>query len=755
VSRSIPQVTTDGFTLVLYPGSNKVLLAMSLDQAKLQDTRGKFAGFAIWRTSNGKTLILNNRLSFTAGVSNETTAKTHVWTPTDQAPLQKFRWVDVPPDGFNGPLTYRVQLRYFDSDGGSSTHAGAELSLTVNPALPAHANFQPAFTRGFVASQAYVDKFKNAPLRPDGAKDPEFDTSTFQNQYTWLGADARKALFDFIADCESDAQCTVDVFAYDLDEPDVIKAMCGLGKKGKLRAVLDNAPLHSKPNKSGAPPVEVASAKLVIDAAGAKNVRQGHFNRFQHNKVFIKRNADRSKASRVLFGSMNFSVRGIYVQANNIIVVDDEGTAGAFAAAFDNAFENNVNTTKFYADKISQSATICSPANTDKLPKFSLTLSPHKNADTSLKPMTDCIQAAQSSVLFAVMEPTGSGGVLSSLRTIAANPTVFSYGTVETDSGIAVQSPNGAMGEVTPFAALAKNVPPPFSQETTGGPGMHIHDKFVVVDFQSDHATVFTGSSNLAAGGETANGDSLAMIEDVDIATMYAIEAVATFDHFHFRKVVQAATKVQPLTLWAPNNADQKPAWYLSAYDLTCIQMRDRLLFAQQPLPSGLAAKKEVDWSAVETPKTATKGKATATKSAAAGTKKAPAKKSVRSKAAPKKAGRKSAAVKTARAKKAVAKKTARKTAGKTAARKSPPKKVAVKRSRVDAKKAATKKATAKKATAKKATAKKATAKKATAKKATAKKATAKKAGKQKAAGKKASAKKVVAKKRSSATRKR
>ena len=55
--------------------------------------------------------------------------------------------------------------------------------------------------------------------------------------------------------------------------------------------------------------------------------------------------------------------------------------------------------------------------------------------------------------------------------------------------------------------------------------GMHIHDKFVVVDFNAANPTVFTGSSNLAAGGEQANGDSLAMIEDGAIANMYAIEA--------------------------------------------------------------------------------------------------------------------------------------------------------------------------------------------------------------------------------------
>jgi hypothetical protein len=139
------------------------------------------------------------------------------------------------------------------------------------------------------------------------------------------------------------------------------------------------------------------------------------------------------------------------------------------------------------------------------LPKFSLALSPHKDPSVSLGPMSDRIRKATSSVLFAVMEPNGQGPVLDTLREIAGHPTIFSYGTVETDKGLAVQSPDGEMGETTGFAALNKNVPEPFRSEFSGGMGMHIHDKFVVVDFNADHPTVFTGSSN--PGGRRRGGE--------------------------------------------------------------------------------------------------------------------------------------------------------------------------------------------------------------------------------------------------------
>ena len=54
-----------------------------------------------------------------------------------------------------------------------------------------------------------------------------------------------------------------------------------------------------------------------------------HFKGLQHNKVLIaKRNG---AAVKVLFGSTNFSFRGLYIQANNALVFRDAGAAGLFA----------------------------------------------------------------------------------------------------------------------------------------------------------------------------------------------------------------------------------------------------------------------------------------------------------------------------------------------------------------------------------------------------------------------------------------
>src|SRR4030095_10804303 len=294
------QVGTGTLRLVAYPGDQMVLLAMSLDEPKLGAPGKELAGFTIFRAVDGKPEVpLLNRIDFGTKVTSATTPEQRRWTPTDQAPLQKFRWVDVPGEGFEGPITYRAVAKYFTGRGWELAD-GDSATLTVAPPNRGHSRFRIAFTRGYASSQAYVDKFgADQDLRPKGARTAQFNTEQFQTKYRWLGGDARRRLVEVLGACLSDRSAKVDVFAYDLDEPDVIKRICEIGAQQRLRAILDDAPLHTK---KGA--VEIEAAALIEAAAGAANVKKGHFKRFQHNKVIIKRDAG-GKAQKVLFGSMN------------------------------------------------------------------------------------------------------------------------------------------------------------------------------------------------------------------------------------------------------------------------------------------------------------------------------------------------------------------------------------------------------------------------------------------------------------------
>jgi hypothetical protein len=91
-----------GLQLAAYAGANCVLLAMSLPDAQTRD----LAGFTIWRRREGEgEQPLLNRLSFDDPITSATTPGRRKWTSSEEAPFQKFRWIDIPPDGVDKPST--------------------------------------------------------------------------------------------------------------------------------------------------------------------------------------------------------------------------------------------------------------------------------------------------------------------------------------------------------------------------------------------------------------------------------------------------------------------------------------------------------------------------------------------------------------------------------------------------------------------------------------------------------------------------
>ncbi len=548
--------TKDGLTAKVYRGDGAAMLAFNLDEKLTKN----LAGFAIKRTApNGKSAYLPNRLHFTSCVTSDTKTEDIGGHPTNEAPLQKFRWHDFPEEMMPGDFRYDVTAMLFDEGGKLKEGPTVRVDLEIEPRKIG--DFEFGFTRGYLSSQAYTALFKNAPIRPP-KKALDYKTKSYQKQYEWLGYHARKMVFDFVEECLKDKRITVDLFAYDLDEPDFVRSMQKLGKR--LRAYLDNAPLHTK---AGA--LEIDAHKALVKSAGAANVKQGHFHRFAHKKILIQKRD--GKPVKVLTGSANFSVRGLYVQANNILVIEDPQTAALYDAAFEQSFTAP---DKFATSAIAEG---WHEIEDTALPKFAVAFSPHKSADVSLKRVADAISAAESSVIFAVMELAGGGTVMDELKALPEKKKMFSYGMTQTMGGIKVYKPGESSGMIVPFEYLKGKVPPPFQDEYSGGSGIVIHDKFVVVDFNGANPAVFTGSSNLAAGGEESNGDNLLAIYDPAVAAAYAVEAIRLVDHYHFRAQMKTADASNPLCLQGP---DAKDKWWQPYYDPKSIFYHERTLFS-------------------------------------------------------------------------------------------------------------------------------------------------------------------------------
>jgi hypothetical protein len=192
------------------------------------------------------------------------------------------------------------------------------------------------------------------------------------------------------------------------------------------------------------------------------------------------------------------------------------------------------------------------------------------------------------SVLFAIMDlGSGDGPVRPALTALHSNQSIFSYGISDSNDGIRLYSPKRKYGVLVTGKPTKTKLPPPFSQVPSAGRGHQIHHKFVVCGFNTPNAVVYCGSSNLATGGEAANGDNLLAIHDRDVATAFAIEALALVDHFEFLDRYSAtgnATTTPPAQKQA---AAVQAGWFLSTtdkwtapyYDPADLRSVDRQLF--------------------------------------------------------------------------------------------------------------------------------------------------------------------------------
>ncbi len=581
--------TKPGRSMKLWRGERMCLIGFDVPPPVPAD----LVGFAIECRAPGARRFqpLKNRLAFSYDQPIATAVTGARKYPSTEAPFQKFRWVDFPFEARAGKYVYRGTAMHMPSD--DMLERGTSIDLDISLAPVTYDGFlDVGFTRGFASSQALRDKFPDGTdvdaagrtIIPSNADEGlEFTKATEPSGiYDWLGFEAYDLIFSFLDDVVADPTVTLDVFAYDLNEPDILERLQRFGKR--LRVIIDDSAKAKNGVLSGhgaADSAESKSAAQLRKSAGKSNVHRTHFRHLQHHKVLIARR--NGIPFKVMTGSTNFSFRGIYIQSNNVLVFDDPGVAGLFGNVFDAAFENPAS---FASDELATKwHTLQAPGK----PPLHFCFSPHASSDISLNPVRGAIEQASSSVLYAVafLSQIKSGPTEEAFDRLIKRP-VFSYGITDKRGQLQLQKPDGSTGLVD-FAYLAKKAPEPFKSEWSGGKGINVHHKFVVTDFSLPTAKVFTGSSNLAPSGEQGNGDHLILIEDRKVAVGYAIEALRVFDHLHFRDRMKEAGKKPPasqaksdsLTLRKPTAITGKPAWFEEYYVPGSQRERDRILFAR------------------------------------------------------------------------------------------------------------------------------------------------------------------------------
>lgn len=580
--------SNNGFSLKAYKGSLMTLLAMDLDE---RPPEGSFAGFTLCYTRpGGKRTPISNMLNFTG----------KPWvTGSDESPIQLFKWVHFPGSYsqtgmLSGEYIYDATPRYFDADRKLVPLDDTKtVSVKIDVSDFSEGKSSIGFTRAFIKSQAFTNRYgANQKLRPDG--DWLFDTRqkagsharygdfTYEDMYMWLGFNARKLIYGLLEEALKDNDITVDVFAYDFNEPVIAKLCLELAAKGRIRMILDNASLHTGKTKSGKIPEEDDfEERFKIVAKGNAEIFRCHFARFAHCKEIILRK--KGKPFKVLTGSTNFSYTGLYINANHVLVYENSHVAKYYAEVFDACWKQG----KAPAFRLTEYATGAKRFLNNNVPGMEINVSPHnaEYATRLIDAITQNVNAkGTNSVLFSVMQmgATTTGSLIPALRELHKNDAIYTYGiTDKSDGAISLYKPGKKNGLLIDAKKANKELPPPFKKEFNLGLAHAIHHKFVVTNFNKLNAKVFCGSSNLALGGEKDNGDNLLCIKDSDVATVFAIEALRLTDHYNFRSVEDKADKA---TLKANEKRsarlDSTGKWVEKFFDKNDIRCIERKLFA-------------------------------------------------------------------------------------------------------------------------------------------------------------------------------
>lgn len=559
------------FSLTVHRGDGMCMLAMDW---KSGQPPADFVGFAIEFKPPGKDRFyaVNNRLCFEGRERPTPPGAAAAQYPSTEAPLQTFRWVHFPRDADQPQaFHYRVTPVFMgENDTLSNGEAQAAELVLQRETWPGKVDV--CFTRGYVSSQAFADKFGGADglkqLIPTKADDglafvPSHPKSAFA--YDWMGFDARDRILALLDAAKADG-AQVRVVAYELNLPEMVARLELLGPK--LKIIIDDSAHKAEPHSAES----LAADRLT--AAGAQVMRQ-HMGQLQHNKMII---VDGPTVQSVVCGSTNFSWRGFYVQANNAVVLKGAGVVAMQLEAFE-AYWAGSRTFKKSPVTLWRKLPI---AGIDA----EIAMSPRSEAKALLASIGQDVGRAQSSLFFSLAFLSQTGGEVSdAVEAVVHNPAVFAFGISDKRTGILVTNADGNADPVY-SAALSGKLPEPFRSESAGGGGVKMHHKFVVVDFDKPSARVYTGSFNFSDTADTKNGENLLLFRDRRIATAYMVEAVRIFDSYRFR-VKQAQQKAEAradpaapkrISLKKPPKPGEQ-AWWLRFYTEPN-KIRDRVLFA-------------------------------------------------------------------------------------------------------------------------------------------------------------------------------
>ncbi|WP_447792143.1 MULTISPECIES: phospholipase D-like domain-containing protein [Pseudomonas] len=537
----------DDFRVKAYAGTNGVLLAIDVAEPR----RKGLLGFAIEKQQGSKPwLFLFNSLTFPG--------KAHTFpqyraTPSDLAPLQKFRWADY---AVNPGVTihYRIHLAYGTADA-PQLGEFLEVTLTTDNGLPAGQNV--IFNRAVAASQAFQRKFADVDALLSANKKLPIEAWPDAPRQ-WLENGLLARLLGFIARAE-DGQWALDIAIYEYQLKVIVDAVNAAFERGVKVRVL----YHAQPDED-----TTALNEASLEKIPAANKRGRVTHNIFHNKFMVLSRLDAAgqhQPEAVLCGSTNFTANGVYRQANVVHVLDDARVSASYLQTFEQIWATpaDVGATREWL-------TENNPMQPDQT--LFAGFSP-RSGQGDLREFVEIIESAKKDLLFV----TAFALPDEVLNALLGQPhdDILRYGLQNTVSRI-----TGFHADRTAqFAATAllnTGLEGWLKENMKGQKGnLLVHTKAIVVDFTTDTPTIISGSHNLSAAASNGNDENYLIIRgDTDLADRYGLELLRFYEHYRFRYFAKKLQlkQVRPL---APDDS-----WTDDYYLEGDLRMLSRLRFA-------------------------------------------------------------------------------------------------------------------------------------------------------------------------------
>jgi phosphatidylserine/phosphatidylglycerophosphate/cardiolipin synthase-like enzyme len=527
--RKLTTNAQDTFRVKAYAGTNGVLLAFDLDES----LKNGLLGFAIQQKEGTKPWQwLLNSLTFPGKA--HTLPKWNA-TPSNLAPIQKFRWADYSIEP-GTTCRYRVRPVYGTPDEPVPKDA-LDVEVTADDGKPGdHRIF---FNRAVAASQSFGRKFPQLDELLDTNKELPIEEWPDKPR-RWLENGLLDRILGFIARAK-DEKWALDVAIYEYELKAIVDAINAAHKRKVAVRVI----YHGKANDD-----QTAQNETSLRKIPASKKRARVTSKIFHDKFIVlsKINAAGKRVPQaVLCGSTNFTENGVYRQANVVHEANDGAIAARYLAVFDVIWNApaDVDLTRQWINKNN-------PIDPDT-PLF-VGFSP-RSRKTDLAEFINIINAADKDLLFATAFALPDD-ILDALLG-RNNDDVLRFGIQNTASRITGFHADRS-AEFTATALLSNGLEGWVKEGLKGQRGnLLVHTKAIVANFTTSNPVVISGSHNLSVSASNGNDENyLVMRGDTDLADRYGLEILRFYEHYRFRYYAKLLKlkKARPLEIddrWA------------------------------------------------------------------------------------------------------------------------------------------------------------------------------------------------------------